>query len=204
MFDDLLRSLKDRLLEPLARALGPRCPPAAVSLAALAAGFGAAWLAAEQRYTWALVAWLVNRVLDGLDGVLARVYGRASDLGGYLDILCDFAVYALVPIGLVIGAPTPEAWRALAVLLASFYLNAASWMYLAALLERRGQGAAPPDRVTSVAMPAGLVAGTETIVFYLLFLLFPSQLVPLFFTMAALVLVGVTQRAIWAGRRLRA
>ena len=51
-------------------------------------------------------------------------------------------------------------------------------------------------------MPAGLVAGTETIVFYALFLLLPAYIVPLFLTMAALVLVGVTQRAVWAGRTL--
>jgi phosphatidylglycerophosphate synthase len=202
VFDDLLRSLKDRLLAPLARALGSGCPPAAVSLLALAAGITAAWLAAERSYPWALAAWLLNRVLDGLDGTLARVQGRASDFGGYLDILCDFTVYALVPIGLVIGAPTPDAWRALSALLASFYLNAASWMYLAAVLERRGGRAAATGKTTTIAMPAGLIAGTETILFYVLFLLFPAQLVPLFLTMAGLVLVGVTQRAVWARRAL--
>ncbi|MGH7518830.1 MAG: CDP-alcohol phosphatidyltransferase family protein [Gemmatimonadales bacterium] len=202
MFDDLLRAFKDRLLAPAARALGPSCPPAVVTLCALAAGVAAAWLAAERSYAWALAAWLANRVLDGLDGAVARVHGRASDLGGYFDILCDFAVYALVPIGLVAGAPTAEGWRALAILLAAFYLNAASWLYLAAVLERRGRGAAVSGQLTSVAMPAGLIAGTETIVFYTLFLLLPAQAVPLFLAMAALVLVGVTQRAVWAGRTL--
>ncbi len=202
MFDDLLRELKDRLLAPPARALGSACPPAAVSLVALAVGILAVWLAAERSYRWALAAWLLNRVLDGLDGTLARVQGRGSDLGGYLDILCDFAVYALLPIGLVIGAPAADSWRALAFLLASFYLNAASWMYLAAVLERRGQRAAAAGKLTAVAMPAGLVAGTETIVFYALFLLFPAQLGPLFFTMAVLVFAGAAQRAVWAGRVL--
>jgi hypothetical protein len=75
-------------------------------------------------------------------------------------------------------------------------------MYLAAVLERRGRRAAVSGKLTSIAMPAGLVAGTETIVFYVLFLLFPARLVPLFLTMAGLVLIGVTQRAIWAARTL--
>jgi phosphatidylglycerophosphate synthase len=202
VFDDLLRGVKDRLLAPFVQMLGSTWPPALVSILALAAGVGAAWLAAERNYAWALAAWLLNRVLDGLDGALARAQGRASDLGGYLDILCDFAVYALVPIGLVAGAPAPEAWRALAWLLAAFYLNAASWMYLAAVLERRGAGSPAPAKLTSIVMPAGLVAGTETIVFYALFLLFPGQLVPLFLLMAGLVLVGVAQRAVWAARTL--
>jgi phosphatidylglycerophosphate synthase len=202
MFDDLLRALKDRLLAPAAHALGPRCPPTAVSLAALAAGLASAWLAADRHYGWALAAWLGNRALDGLDGTLARVHARTSDFGSYLDILCDFAVYALVPIGIVAGAPTPDGWRALAFLLGAFYLNAASWMYLAALIERRGRRAEVAGKATAVAMPAGLIAGTETIVFYGLFLLFPDRLVLLFLTMASLVLVGVAQRAIWATRAL--
>ena len=201
MFDDVLRVYKDRLLEPVARRLGPWCPPTAVSLLALMAGLAAAWLAAQQRYGWAVVAWLANRVLDGLDGTVARAQGRASDFGGYIDILCDFIVYALVPIGLVAGAPTADGWRALAVLLASFYLNAVSWLYLSAVLERRGHEAGSGP-VTTVAMPAGLVAGTETIVFYTAFLLFSSHLVPLFLIMAALVLVGVGMRLVWAGRQL--
>jgi phosphatidylglycerophosphate synthase len=200
MFDDVLRAFKDRLLEPLARLLGPGCPPTAISLVALSAGVAAAWLAAEQRYGWAVAGWLANRVLDGLDGAVARAHGRTSDLGAYIDILCDFIVYALVPIGLVAGASASDGWRALAVLLASFYLNAVSWLYLSAVLERRGARAGAG--LTAVAMPAGLVAGTETIVFYTAFLLFPAHLVPLFLLMAALVLVGVGQRLLWAGRRL--
>ena len=198
MFDEVLRAFKDRLLHPVARMLGPGCPPTAVSLLALTAGLAAAWLAAERRYEWAVSGWLLNRVLDGLDGAVARVHGRTSDLGGYLDILCDFTVYALVPIGLVAGAPSPEAWRALALLLASFYLNAVSWLYLSAVLERRGA----TGQLTSLLMPPGLIAGTETIVFYTVFLLFPDHMVPLFLVMAALVLIGVAQRLVWAGRRL--
>lgn len=201
MFDDLLRAVKDRLLAPFARTLGG-CPPVLITLAALAAGVGAAALAAQRSYPWALAAWLANRVLDGLDGAVARTHGRSSDFGGYLDILCDFVVYALVPIGLVIGVPAPNAWRALALLLAAFYVNAASWLYLAAILERRGRGAAASGQLTSLVMPSGLIAGTETIVFYALFLLLPAYVVPLFLAMAALVLAGVTQRVVWAGRTL--
>ena len=202
MFDDFLRGVKDRLLAPVARGLGPACPPLLITLLALGAGLAAASLAAAGRYRWALAAWLVNRVLDGLDGALARAHGRSSDVGGYLDLLCDFAVYAALPLGLVLGMPTGEGWRALAILFAAFYLNAASWLSLSALLERRGRGAAASGQATSIAMPPGLVAGAETILLYAAFLLMPNRLVPLFLTMAALVLVGVAQRAIWAVRVL--
>jgi hypothetical protein len=52
-------------------------------------------------------------------------------------------------------------------------------------------------------MPAGLIGGTETIIFYSLFLLWPLYLVPLYLLMAGLVLVTVGQRLVWASRHLR-
>jgi phosphatidylglycerophosphate synthase len=203
VFDDLLRGFKDRLLAPVARALGPGCPPLLITLLALTAGLAAAWLAAAGLFTAALAAWLLNRVLDGLDGALARAHGRESELGGYFDLLCDFVVYAGVPIGLSVAASTDAGWRAVALLLAAFYVNAASWLYLSAVLERRGRTGVSGESETSIVMPPGLIAGTETIVFYALFLLFPSLLVPLCLTMTVLVLAGVTQRLIWATRTLR-
>ena len=204
MFDELLRALKDRLLAPVARRLGRRVSPTAVTAVGLGVGLAAALLAARGAYRWALAAWLANRVLDGLDGAIARVTGRQGELGGYLDIVADFLVYAALPIGLVVARPTvPLALAALA-LLASYYVNAASWMYLAALLERRGAGAAARGERTSVTMPPGLIAGTETIAFYALCLLAaPRGLVPLFGGFAALVLLTAAQRVAWAWRTLR-
>jgi hypothetical protein len=75
-------------------------------------------------------------------------------------------------------------------------------MYLAAILERRGRGAAATGERTRVTMPPGLVAGTETILFYAAFMLWPPQAAPLFVVMTGLVLVGVVQRALWAHRHL--
>lgn len=197
MFDEYLRALKDRLLAPVARRV--RLGPAAISLLALAVGIAAAALAADGRFGAALAAWIVNRVLDGLDGAVARAQGTQSDLGGYLDIMADFVVYALLPIGIAAADPTSDRFRAVLVLLATFYVNAASWMYLAAILERRK---AAGRALTAVAMPPGLVAGTETIVFFAAFLLWPAHLVPLALAMAALVLVGALQRIVWAARHL--
>ncbi len=52
-------------------------------------------------------------------------------------------------------------------------------------------------------MPSGLIEGAETVVFYCLFLLWPGQVVGLFCVFAALVLVTVGQRLVWAARTLR-
>ena len=155
MFDLILRPAKERLLSPAARAIGSSVSPLAVTLTAFVAGAGAALSAALGSYHLALVLWLLNRALDGLDGTLARTQSRQSDAGGFVDIVLDFAVYAAIPIALVAGQPGRATAMAGLTLLGSFYVNAASWMYLAAVLERRDAGARARGELTSIVMPTG-------------------------------------------------
>ena len=107
-----------------------------------------------------------------------------------------------VPIGLYLGHPGPDGALSLILMLGSFYLNAASWMYLSAVLEKRNAGAGARGEVTSVTMPAGLIGGFETILFYVAFLIWPEQIAALFLLMTGLVLVGIGQRLLWAQRNL--
>ncbi|HXG72196.1 MAG TPA: CDP-alcohol phosphatidyltransferase family protein [Gemmatimonadaceae bacterium] len=202
MFDDALRAFKDRLLWPFAVAIGTRISPNAVTLAAFLVGLIAATLAARGDYGAALGAWLLNRILDGVDGTLARATEQQSDFGGYLDIVLDFAVYAAVPIGLVVAVQDRLTALLGAALLGAFFVNGASWMYLAAILERRGEGAAALGERTTIRMPAGLIAGTETVVLYSLFLILPAKLPLLFTLMMAGVVITIVQRLIWARRNL--
>ncbi|HZF67819.1 MAG TPA: CDP-alcohol phosphatidyltransferase family protein [Gemmatirosa sp.] len=203
MFDDPLRRLEARLLTPVARAIGPRVPPLAVTAVGLAVGLGAAWCAWRGLYWAGLAAWLLNRTLDGLDGTLARTHGGQSDLGGYLDLLADFAVYAAVPIGFALAEPADATRAHVALaLLATFYVNGAGWLYLSAVLERRGRGAAARGEPTSITMPAGLVAGAETIVLYAVAFAWPAGATATFAVMAGLVALTIAQRIGWAVRSL--
>ena len=199
MFDTYLRNAKDRIGEPLARRMS-RVDPSTITLIALAFGIGSAVFAARGLYGWGLAFWLLNRALDGLDGTLARLHNRQGDFGGYLDILLDYLAYAALPIGVVLGAPTPDRYLALAVMLATFYVNAASWMYLAAILEKRAAHA--PETQTAIVMPAGLIGGFETILAYCAFLLFPVYIIGLFYFFSALVFITIIQRLLWARRAL--
>ncbi|MGQ7148234.1 CDP-alcohol phosphatidyltransferase family protein, partial [Escherichia sp. SS-MK2] len=64
------------------------------------------WCSPEEALGWylaALVVILLNRLLDGLDGALARRRGL-TDAGGFLDISLDFLFYALVPFGFILAA----------------------------------------------------------------------------------------------------
>ena len=195
MFDTPLRKFKDQVGAPLARSLS-RIPPGFITVLALVTGLLAAWLAFTQSYFAAFGFWILNRMLDGLDGLMARMYDKQSDFGGYADILTDFIVYAALPIGLAAGSPSNERYLALAFMLASFYVNSASWMYLAAILEKHAPHS--PDTQTTIVMPAGLIGGFETIIAFGVFTLFPAYITILFSIFAALVFFTILQRLYWA------
>lgn len=202
MLDSTLRPAKDRLLAPVARGPIARVSPAGLTatslLVAVAAGVAAwqtAWLAA-------LALWLLSRVLDGLDGAVARYRGSASDLGGLIDIVGDTIGYAVIPLGVAAGIDTRAGWIAVAVLLATFYVNAVSWTYVAALLEKRSAGAAATGAPTSTVMPRGLVEGTETVVFFVVALVWPEVAAVVFAVMATAVGITVAERLWWARKVL--
>lgn len=200
MFDILLRPLKDTLLDPVARALGRLFSPNAITLISLIIGAASAAAVIHGLLGTGLVLWLLNRITDGLDGAVARVTNRSSALGGYIDIMADFIIYAAIPIAFAFHFSAESAAIAAAVLLASFYINAGAWMYLSALLEKRGR--ASSREVTSITMPEGLIGGTETVIFFTLFFLLPQFLVFLFYLMAVLTLIAAGQRLIWAVKKL--
>ena len=75
----------------------------------------------------------------------------------------------------------------MAVLLATFYVNAVSWTYLSALLEKRSAGASRTGELTSIAMPPALVEGAETLVLFTLALLVPRDAPQVFAVMAVAV-----------------
>lgn len=201
MLDNVLRGTKDRLLIAIASRLYAIHPTTITGLA-LMVGLISALLLTQQQYLWGLACWLGNRILDGFDGTMARLNHQQSDLGGYLDIMGDFVVYAFIPLALVVGSPTPANYLSLGFLLGAFYINSASWMYLAAILEKRQQGAKINRELTSITMPPALIGGAETIIFYCLFILFPQYLTWLFGLMSVLVLVSVGQRLRWAVQSL--
>jgi phosphatidylglycerophosphate synthase len=206
VFDSSLRRAKDLLGRPLAARMRG-VSPNLVSLIAFAVGILTTALAVRGMYLWALAAWFLSRTVDGLDGLLARTHGKQSDFGGYLDVILDFIVYAAVPIGIVLSAPSPERYLALTFMLATFYVNGASWMYLAAILEKRGNrfvgDPAAPSAMTSVIMPSGLVGATETILAYCAFLLWANHMALLFTIFGTMVAFTTLQRLVWAWRALR-
>lgn len=201
MLDATLRPTKDRVLAPLARSVLGEVHPAVFTAASLLFTLGAAVAAWEQRPLVAVAFWLVGRLADGLDGAIARARGRSTDLGGLLDIVGDTIGYAAIPLGIAAGLDTRSGWIVVAVLLATFYVNAVSWTYLSALIEKR-RTQAGGEMATSVAMPRGLIEGTETIIFFTLALAVPEIATEVLAVMAGLVAVTALERVLVARRLL--
>jgi phosphatidylglycerophosphate synthase len=130
-----------------------------------------------------------------------HVQSSTRDLGGYLDLMADFVTYASVPIGIAWRTDNRGTWISLALLLGAFYVNLGSWSVLSAIHEKRGRGAATTES-TSITMPSAIVEGTETIIAYATFLLFPSASRALFASFALLVALSTLQRIQWAIRNL--
>jgi phosphatidylglycerophosphate synthase len=209
VIDRVLRPVKTRLLAPLARRLAP-LPPDALTAVGLAVGLAAAGLAVAGRFDAALAAWLVNRLLDGLDGDVARASGRAGPRGAYLDLMADLTVYAAVPLGLAAGAAAhgladPVAsWSAAAFAIAAFYVNLGSLAFLSAALAQDAEGrrADAAGSAPGLHLPAGLVEGAETVVLFTLALALPGLAPWTLGAIAALVFATALQRVAWAARRL--
>lgn len=196
MFD---RHLHPRLKPALNRLVAlidkPYISADGVTLAGFAIGVLALPFLALGWYVAALVAIILNRLFDGLDGALARRRGL-SDAGGFLDIALDFLFYALVPFGFALAAPLENALAA-AWLLFAFIGTGSSFLAFAALAAKHDIDN-PGYAHKSFYYIGGLTEGTETIALFVLCCLFPAHFTLFAGIFGALCWLTTTTR-IWSG-----
>ncbi|WP_435260040.1 CDP-alcohol phosphatidyltransferase family protein [Thioclava sp. FR2] len=197
MFDAKLRPLID---PPLNR-LGYRLAKSGVSpndVTLVGLGFGlamAAVVALSGPMLVAIVFLALSRLADGLDGAVARA-SRKTDFGGYLDIFCDFVFYAAIPCAFALRDPSNNALVA-GFLIASFYVNAASFLGFAIMAEKNGLSTDAQGQ-KSLYYAAGLLEGAETIAFFLFVCVFPSSFAICASAFAILCLFTAVARVFWA------
>lgn len=168
----------------------------ALTAAGLVVGVGACVAAASSQWGLALVLWLTNRTLDGLDGPVARRSG-ATELGALLDFVADFVVYSGFVVAVAIAEPSAR--LACVVLLATYLVNNVALLSFSSLVERL-QLDYGDER--SLRFTTGLAEGTETIVVYVLFCLFPQAAEGIAWAFAGLVALTAVQRVVLAARIL--
>ncbi|MDO8884239.1 MAG: CDP-alcohol phosphatidyltransferase family protein [Pseudotabrizicola sp.] len=169
-----------------------------VTLVGLGFGLLGAVLLAVGMPGWlALVPLLIGRVMDGLDGAVARATFK-TDFGGYFDIFCDFVFYAAIPLAFVLRDPGQNAVAG-AFLLAAFYINAASFLGYAIIAAKRRMSTTQQGE-KSLYYAVGLLEGTETIAFFTLLCLVPSVFPAAALVFGGLCLVTASARVV-LGRR---
>lgn len=197
MLDAKLRPLIDPPLNRIGAALANAGITAnALTFAGLALGLAGAAAIATGHIGWGLALIIANRLADGLDGAVARAHGP-SDLGGYFDIVADFAFYVSVPVGFGVLAPA-NALPAL-VLVASFVLTGVSFLAFAVIAAKRGATTEAHGR-KSFFYSTGLAEGAETIAVFIAMCLWPAWFAGLAYGYAALCVLTVFQRSAIAAR----
>jgi len=192
-----MRRVIDPPLDRAGRRLAAAGVPAnAVTVAGFAAGLLAIPCLAAEWYGLALVAILLNRLADGLDGAVAR-HTALTDFGGYLDIVCDFIVYAGVAFGFALARPVNALPAAFLIL--SFVGTGSSFLAYAILAAKRGLASEARGR-KSLYYLGGLTEGTETLLLFAAVCLFPDAFPVLAYIFGALCWLTTAAR-IAAARR---
>jgi len=198
MFDTKVRQIIDPVLNKIGQSLSDK----GVSANGVTwAGFGIGMIAAVSigmgYFIVGLVLLLLSRLCDGLDGAVARATEK-TDLGGFLDIVLDFAFYGAIPLAFIVADPQSNAVAG-GFLLLVFYVNGASFLTYALMAEKRGLDA--DDRGSkSLLYTAGLAEGTETIVVFVIFCLLPGSFALIASVFAFMVLITTITRFLLAYR----
>ena len=172
MLDQRINTIFHPIMNSLANQIPPQISANTITIAGFTLGVMVAPLLWLKMYSAAMAVILTNRFFDALDGAVARKCGP-TNLGGYLDITCDFIFYSVVVMGFALADPENNGLAA-AFLIFSFIGTGSSFLAFAAAAEK--QGITSEDYGSkSFYYLGGLIEGTETILFFLVVCIYPSS-----------------------------
>ncbi|WAJ71687.1 CDP-alcohol phosphatidyltransferase family protein [Catenovulum adriaticum] len=193
MLDSTITPLVKGVLTPLVMLLN-KCKITAdqLTITGFIVGLLVIPLLAMQHWYAALGVIVFNRILDGLDGQLARYQKSSNSAGGFLDISLDFLFYAAVPLGFALADPVNNALPAV-VLLVSFIGTGSSFLAFAIAAEKY-QIERPQFKYKSFYYLHGLTEGTETILIFIAFCIWPEHFAVLAYLFALACFITVFTR----------
>ena len=163
----------------------------AVTLAGFALGLGAAAAIACGRSSLGLALLLTSRLMDGLDGAVARLT-TPTDRGAFLDVTLDFLFYASIPLAFALVDPPANALPA-SVLLTAFIGTGSSFLAFSVMAERRGLKSEDyPQK--GIYYFGGLTEAAETLMCFALMCLWPQRFAMWAYGFAALCAVTIVTR----------
>ncbi|AXR06262.1 CDP-alcohol phosphatidyltransferase family protein [Salinimonas sediminis] len=193
MLDALITPVIKPLLQPLIYTLDKVGATAdRLTVIGFAIGLIAVPLIITEHFSAALVFIVLNRVIDGLDGELARYQKRSSSAGGYLDIALDFLFYASIP--LAFGLANPALWAVPAMVLLVSFIGTGSSFLAFAIAAEKFQINRPQFENKSFYYMQGLTEGAETIAFFIAFCLWPQWFTELAYIFAGACSITIITR----------
>lgn len=170
----------------------------AITVTGFVVGMAAAVAIAFQAYLLGLALLLASRLMDGLDGAVARAT-KPTDRGGFLDITLDFLFYASIPLAFAFASPAHNALPA-AVLLAAFIGTGSSFLAFAIVAAKhRLDSTAFPDK--SFYFLGGLTEATETLIAFAAMCLWPAAFPLIAYGFAVLCAITIAMRIGWGWQR---
>ncbi|TDA63850.1 MAG: CDP-alcohol phosphatidyltransferase family protein [Chloroflexi bacterium] len=187
-FSDLLRVRFKGVLDPIGAFLNKiGLTPNAMTLLGLAGHIGAAYLLARGEMLWGGVVVMVMGPFDALDGTMARLRGKISRFGGFLDSVVDRYAELFLLGGLLIYYSNQQLWLPVMLVYA-----AAAGSVMVSYTRSRGETA-------NFKVTAGLMTRVERYIVIVLSLLFNRPIIALWI-LAILGNLTALQR-IWLVRK---
>ncbi len=138
--------------------------PNQITVLAFLIGISSGVLVAFEHYILAIIALAISGILDVLDGTVARLTGKSSPFGAFLDMVLDRLVEGAVVIGFYFAFPQFSLFYLLFFI--SVVFNFATFTVAGALIKNQG--------AKSMHYDPGIAERTETFITFWLMMLFPA------------------------------
>lgn len=200
MLDRYTMPLLNKAVQPLGQKLAELSVSAnSVTAASFLLSLLGCYLIATGYFKAALGLLIIARLGDALDGVIAR-QTEPTRFGAYLDICTDFVFYSAFVVAFGFYRPDEFAIPAL-VLVFSFVATGTT--FLAFAIQHASDASIRLDLPKKgFYYLGGLVEGTETYIFFLIMLLWPSMFPLWAYIFAILCIVTAFLRVVYAYRSL--
>ena len=198
MFDRSIQRLTQKPLSILGKFLLKIFKPNHITFIGFFFGIMMCFLIFIHNYFLAILFLFLNRLCDGLDGVMAR-QTSPSPLGAYLDIILDFIIYAAFV--LVFSLQNEINLLAGVFLLFSYICTGTTFLTQAIIqpqldYSQRDQDDVKDEIPKSFIYASGLIEGSETIFFMFICLILPKAFPILGFLFGMLCLITAIARVI--------
>ena len=169
MIDAKLNKIIQPILIPLAQKLIKfNIKANYITLIGFLFGICCAFFITQAMFIAAIFFLFLNRLFDGLDGVMARISGP-TDLGAFYDIICDFIFYSAFPLAFII-LDINNSYH-IGFLLLSFVATQSTFLTSAWIIEKNKIDIVKTQK-KSFFYSGGITEGFETIICFVMMLIF--------------------------------